>query len=210
VPHTTVEEAFPYARSVHWKHINYITFLCIYKREKGRKMLKNWKQFNGEKFSSLTLNFNASFSYGNGALSTTAFARHIGTIVALSSAERLLLGLPDRTKACVPLGNEKKCWDKTIKMGISITHLIRLRWEGSRRNWLNNETPDRLCCFYHPLLIRRPHWDFYYCYCYYWSLCYCLGVSPSVNFWRHLTAKRLRSIKRDKMIFELVWRLLNF
>lgn len=53
-----------------------------------------------------TLNFKASFSNGKlFELSIIALARQIGTIVARSSAERELLGLPERTSGCVP---EKK------------------------------------------------------------------------------------------------------
>lgn len=49
-----------------------------------------------------TLNFSVSFSNGKFVLSWSALARHIGTIVALSSADSELLGLPDLTSACVP------------------------------------------------------------------------------------------------------------
>jgi hypothetical protein len=36
-------------------------------------------------------------------LSEIAFARQIGKAEALSSADKELLGLPERTKACVPV-----------------------------------------------------------------------------------------------------------
>lgn len=62
----------------------------------------------------LTLNFSVSFS----ELSEIAFARQIGTVVALSSADSELFGLPERTNACVPgeigdgaLNNDDdSCW----------------------------------------------------------------------------------------------------
>lgn len=138
-----------------------------------------------------TLNFNASFSYGNGEQSTTAFARQIGTIVALSSADKLLFGLPDLTSACVPVKNNFSLQKKVGQIfAKGKTHLIRSRWEGSRRNWRNNETLDRSCCSYRPLSIHCRRWDFCCCYCCcYWSL-NCRWASPWVNFSRRLTVKR--------------------
>jgi hypothetical protein len=51
---------------------------------------------------SLTLNFSVSFSKRKLELSEIAFAQ-IGAIGALSSADKELFGLPERTKACVPV-----------------------------------------------------------------------------------------------------------
>ena len=70
--------------------------------ENKNKKFRNIQVHNHTLKHFFTLNFNASFSYGNVALSTIAFARQIGKIVALSSAESELLGLPDLTSACVP------------------------------------------------------------------------------------------------------------
>lgn len=50
-----------------------------------------------------TLNFKVSLSNGKLELSEIAFARQIGTIDALSSADSELFGLPDLTSACVPV-----------------------------------------------------------------------------------------------------------